>query len=87
MTDDTLVEVNPPSNTLVTVTGVATVVVAQQAVSPTIIETGGGGGGAAVDPNMFYQVLLYLAELDNETKKHTARTNLGLATVDGGVFT
>lgn len=86
MTDDTIVVVDPPSPVEVVVTGVETVAVVQVPQPITVIESG-IGGGAAVDPSLFFQVLLYLAELDNETKKHTARTNLGLETVDGGVFT
>jgi len=85
MNDDTfvIVENDPPIS--VTVEGQEMVVVVAEAQEPTIIKI--GEGGPSVDPNMFFQVLLYLSELDNESKKHTARTNLGLETVDGGVFT
>lgn len=71
-----VVELDPPIE--IAISEVETVVVVEEPVETIIVEV--GEGGAAVDPTMFFQVLLYLSELDNQTKKTTARTNLGFTT-------
>ena len=39
-----------------------------------------------VNVNQFFQTLYRFSELDTEEKRLEARTNLGLATIDGGEF-
>ena len=39
-----------------------------------------------VNADQFFQTLLRFSELDTESKRLEARTNLGLATIDGGEF-
>ena len=85
MNDDTFVIVENTPPVSVTIEGQDVVVIVKEVQAPTIVNI--GEGAPSIDPNTFFQVLLYLAELDNETKKHSARTNLGLETIDGGVFT
>ena len=44
------------------------------------------GSPATGEPGDFFQTALRLAELDTDEKRIAARTNLGLATIDGGEF-
>ncbi len=44
------------------------------------------GSPATGEPGDFFQTALRLAELDTDEKRQAARTNLGLATIDGGEF-
>ena len=45
-----------------------------------------GPPGQRGDPADFFQTSLRLSELDTDEKRSAARTNLGLATIDGGEF-
>ena len=44
------------------------------------------GAPATGEPGDFFQTALRLSELDTDEKRYAARTNLGLATIDGGEF-
>ena len=46
-----------------------------------------GDSGAPADPSLFFQVSNRFYEIaEDEVAKQAARTNLGLATIDGGTF-
>lgn len=44
------------------------------------------GPSGIVDATQFFQTSLRLSELDTEIKRADARANLGLQTIDGGIF-
>ncbi len=84
MSDPTIIisEVIVPS-TIINVSETSVVVTAGS-VAPQIIEVASVPG--SIDGSAFFQTLLRLSELDDETKRVAARTNLGVETIDGGTF-